>query len=192
MIWNKIKKEVKENIYRVRKGKTNIYTYMYSCFISKQFGLLFVWSCSELTLYPPDSNNLPSWKVHYFPYYFFLTFATGADSFQHNHVKCYLNCYSRLKYSVICRVYKMIICNGGNVTTMSKTNRQTKQRSGQGVVMERRCEKSTVSLHCDLYSHNSCVTELTLRGKKTEHRTHIFCQGACFGFMPKRAREEQD
>lgn len=85
---------------------------MYSCFISKQFGLLFVWSCSEFTLYPPDSNNLPSWKVHYFPYYFFLSFATGADSFQHNRVKCYLNCYSRLKYSVICRVYKMIICNG--------------------------------------------------------------------------------
>lgn len=43
-------------------------------------------------------------------------------------------------------------------------NVKDKQRSGQGVVMEQRCEKTTVSLHCDLHSHNSCVTELTLRG----------------------------
>lgn len=62
----------------------------------------------------------------------------------------------------------MIICNGDNVATMSKTNRQTKQRSGQGVVMEQRCEKTTVSLHCDLYSHNSCITELTMRGGKID------------------------
>lgn len=43
--------------------------------------------------------------------------------------------------------------------------------------MERRCEKSTVSLHCDLYSHNSCVTELTLRGKKNRTQDTHFLSG---------------
>lgn len=84
-------------------------------------------------------------------------------------VTCYLNCYSRPKYFIICWVSEIIKCNCDNVAPTSKSNKQTQQSAVSGLswssAVKRQVSAFTVTCIC-------ATEEKKKKKKKTEHKTH--------------------